>query len=307
MRGSCHGCRAMPAALHPSVSRAPRQACSRPARGRDPCPKVQCCVSHPRVPGKTTTLVARAAWLVDGGADPGSICIVALQQARGRGADFTAGRCAGNPWPCGRLREGPGRSTPSAARSSAMRASRWWSRWWTGTPCCVTCCPGISRADRGRLDLAFSRTQAGYRVATGDEVAQEPGARAGRPSVRRLRGRRPGVGRPRLRRSAGARRRRACAGRLPGCSSCAGAPARRGMLVDAAQDLDRAQLELGLLLAAPANDVFLVGDDDQTVYSVAWPTWLAGTAGAGRLAAGPAPGGSRDQLPVPATGRGPAP
>ena len=39
------------------------------------------------------------------------------------------------------------------------------------------------------------------------------------------------------------------------------------LLVDEAQDLDRTQLELALLLAAPANDVFLVGDDDQTVYS----------------------------------------
>jgi hypothetical protein len=30
--------------------------------------------------------------------------------------------------------------------------------------------------------------------------------------------------------------------------------------------LDRTQLELALLLAAPANDVFLVGDDDRTIY-----------------------------------------
>jgi superfamily I DNA/RNA helicase len=36
--------------------------------------------------------------------------------------------------------------------------------------------------------------------------------------------------------------------------------------VDEAQDLDRTQLELALLLAAPANRVFLVGDDDQTIY-----------------------------------------
>jgi superfamily I DNA/RNA helicase len=38
------------------------------------------------------------------------------------------------------------------------------------------------------------------------------------------------------------------------------------LLVDEAQDLDRTQLELALLLAAPANNVFLVGDDDQTIY-----------------------------------------
>ena len=30
--------------------------------------------------------------------------------------------------------------------------------------------------------------------------------------------------------------------------------------------MDRSQLRLALLLAAPANRVFLVGDDDQSIY-----------------------------------------
>jgi superfamily I DNA/RNA helicase len=38
------------------------------------------------------------------------------------------------------------------------------------------------------------------------------------------------------------------------------------LLVDEAQDVDRAQLRLALLLAAPANRIFLVGDDDQSIY-----------------------------------------
>jgi superfamily I DNA/RNA helicase len=38
------------------------------------------------------------------------------------------------------------------------------------------------------------------------------------------------------------------------------------LLVDEAQDLDRAQLAMALLLAAPANRIFLVGDDDQSIY-----------------------------------------
>jgi superfamily I DNA/RNA helicase len=38
------------------------------------------------------------------------------------------------------------------------------------------------------------------------------------------------------------------------------------LLVDEAQDLDRAQLRLALLLAAPTNRIFLVGDDDQSIY-----------------------------------------
>jgi len=38
------------------------------------------------------------------------------------------------------------------------------------------------------------------------------------------------------------------------------------LLVDEAQDLDRAQLRMALLLAAPVNRIFLVGDDDQSIY-----------------------------------------
>ncbi|CAN5720118.1 hypothetical protein BH24CHL8_BH24CHL8_05300 [soil metagenome] len=39
------------------------------------------------------------------------------------------------------------------------------------------------------------------------------------------------------------------------------------LLVDEVQDLDRSQLEMALLLAGPAADLFLVGDDDQTIYA----------------------------------------
>jgi len=39
----------------------------------------------------------------------------------------------------------------------------------------------------------------------------------------------------------------------------------RELLVDEVQDVDRAQLRLALLLAAPANRIFLVGDDDQSL------------------------------------------
>jgi ATP-dependent DNA helicase UvrD/PcrA len=39
----------------------------------------------------------------------------------------------------------------------------------------------------------------------------------------------------------------------------------RILFVDETQDLDRSQLELAMRLAAPENDCFLVGDDDQTI------------------------------------------
>jgi superfamily I DNA/RNA helicase len=43
-------------------------------------------------------------------------------------------------------------------------------------------------------------------------------------------------------------------------------PRTATLLVDEAQDLDKTQLDLALLLAAPANNVMLVGDDDQSIY-----------------------------------------
>ncbi len=39
------------------------------------------------------------------------------------------------------------------------------------------------------------------------------------------------------------------------------------LFVDEAQDLDRTQLELALLLSGERRDIFLVGDDDQTIYA----------------------------------------
>ena len=39
------------------------------------------------------------------------------------------------------------------------------------------------------------------------------------------------------------------------------------LFVDEAQDLDRAQLELALLLTGERRDIFLVGDDDKTIYA----------------------------------------
>ena len=41
----------------------------------------------------------------------------------------------------------------------------------------------------------------------------------------------------------------------------------RTLLVDEVQDVDRSQLELALLLCGDERDIFLVGDDDQTIYA----------------------------------------
>ena len=41
----------------------------------------------------------------------------------------------------------------------------------------------------------------------------------------------------------------------------------RMLLVDEVQDVDRSQLELALMLSGGSRDIFLVGDDDQTIYA----------------------------------------
>ena len=43
--------------------------------------------------------------------------------------------------------------------------------------------------------------------------------------------------------------------------------AARTLLVDEVQDVDRSQLELALALTGERRDIFLVGDDDQTIYA----------------------------------------
>ena len=91
-----------------------------------------------------------------------------------------------------------------------------------------------------------------------------PGAGPGRARLRRLRARRRRLGRRRLRRPRRAGARPARLGRPRALARWRARCAN--LLVDEAQDLDRTQLELALLLAAPANNVFLVGDDDQTIY-----------------------------------------
>ena len=122
--------------------------------------------------------------------------------------------------------------------------------------------PAATAGDRGRLDLAFSRLKLDLRV-TADEVAADPDAgpvarayvayeRAVVASggvdfddlvlraVSRLEADGPLLARWRSRTAT--------------------------LLVDEAQDLDRTQLDLALLLAGPARNVTLVGDDDQSIY-----------------------------------------
>ena len=245
---------------HPSVAeRLARLAPDQRAAATAPPGPVLCVA--PAGSGKTTTLVARVAWLVDGGADPGSVCIVAFNKraaeeltARLDAAlvplDVAAGSVRVRTFHAlGReiLRDAGVAVEPLADRDAVLR----------------DLFPGITRADRGRLDLAFSRLKLDLRV-TADEVARDP---TPGPVARAFIAYEGAV-----RDSGGLDFDDLLVRALERLQADARLLARwrsrtARLLVDEAQDLDRTQLELALLLAAPANDIFLVGDDDQTVYS----------------------------------------
>jgi DNA helicase II / ATP-dependent DNA helicase PcrA len=217
------------------------------------------CVA-PAGSGKTTTLVARIAWLVAIGADPSAITAVTFNK---RAADEMAARVDSALEPLGLtagsvrvktfhalgreiLADGGESVEPLLDREAVLR-----DMW-----------PDIDRTALRRLDDAFSRLKLDIAV-TAAEVATdpEPGpiARAFLAYESALedaggldfddlvaRALRLLEGRPSLL----SRWRRRC----------------EHLLVDETQDVDRSQLSLALLLAAPANRVFLVGDDDQTIY-----------------------------------------
>lgn len=210
--------------------------------------------------GKTTTLVARVAWLVATGAPPARITAVTFNK---RAADEMASRVDAALAPLGLpagsvrvktfhalgreiLADGGQAVEPLLARELVLR-----DMW-----------PDISRGALRRLDDAFSRLKLDIGV-TAAEVGTdpEPGpiARAFLAYESALedaggldfddlvaRALRLLEARPRLL----ARWRERC----------------EHLLVDETQDVDRSQLRLALLLAAPANRIFLVGDDDQTIY-----------------------------------------
>ena len=250
-----------PVELHPAVaerlaSLAPDQ---RAAATAPPGPIL--CVA-PAGSGKTTTLVARIAWLIDSGAArPDEIAAITFNR---RAAEELTERLTSalkplqSPQEQGDVRvrtfhalgleilRDAGDAVELVDRMTVLRRIL----------------PAAGRAGWRRLDTAFSRLKLDLGL-TADQVGEdpEPGPVASAflayeaelaadgaldfddlvaRSLRRLEG----------------------DGQLLATwrARCA------HLLVDEAQDLDRAQLRLALLLAAPANRIFLVGDDDQSIY-----------------------------------------
>ncbi|HEX4897702.1 MAG TPA: ATP-dependent helicase [Candidatus Limnocylindrales bacterium] len=220
------------------------------------------CVA-PAGSGKTTTLVARVAWLVDAGVDPGSIAAITFNR---KAAEELSDRLRtalrplapdGAPELRVRVRtfhalgleilRGAGQQVaPLLDRETVLRGAL----------------PDSSPVERRRLDTVISRLKLDLGVGA-DEVAADPEAG---PVARAF------VAYERALAEAGGldfddlvvraiRLLETDAGALADWRArCA------HLLVDEAQDLDRSQLRMALLLAAPANRIFLVGDDDQSIY-----------------------------------------
>jgi DNA helicase II / ATP-dependent DNA helicase PcrA len=218
------------------------------------------CVA-PAGSGKTTTLVARIAWLIDQGVAPESVCAITFNR---RAAEELRERVQAALAPLGddlttrvrirtfhalgleMLRDAGEIVEPLLDRDEVLR----------------TVLPDASTAERRRLDTILSRFKLDLDVdpseIEGDESAG-PVARTYAAYEAEIR-RRGGLDFDDLVARA-LRLLEREAGVLAGWRErCA------HLLVDEAQDLDRAQLRFALMLAAPGHRIFLVGDDDQSIY-----------------------------------------
>ncbi len=221
------------------------------------------CVA-PAGSGKTTTLIARICWLVAEGVSPDRICAVTFNR---RAAEELRSRLATALEPLASRAGGPVvpiriRTFHALGLEVLRDAGEVTEPLLDRDELLATVRPDASPAELRRLDTLMSRLKLDL-VVDPHEVEADPDAgpiaRTFAAYEREIE-RRGGLdfddlvaralrvleGRPELL----ARWRERCT----------------DLLVDEAQDLDRSQLRLALLLAAPANRIFLVGDDDQSIY-----------------------------------------
>jgi superfamily I DNA/RNA helicase len=218
------------------------------------------CVA-PAGSGKTTTLVARIAWRIAVGTDAAQICALTFNK---RAAEELAARLDDALQPLGvepgtvrvRTFHALGREILADAGVDVRRL--------VDRSTLLTEIAGhpLPAAQLRRLDDAFSRFTLDPESAPPDDGSEQ--AAAIRVAYARYR--------------AALRQRNALdfddlvARSLALLRQDAGLLARwrqrcSTLMVDEAQDLDRSQLELALILCEPVRDVFLVGDDDQTIYA----------------------------------------
>jgi DNA helicase-2/ATP-dependent DNA helicase PcrA len=245
--------------LHPAIADrlgrlAPDQRAAATAR-----PGPVLCVA-PAGSGKTTTLIARIAWLVATGVDPATIAAITFNR---RAAEELSERLGVALAPLG--------VAPSAVRVRTFHALGLEILREAGRPVrplvdrmtlLARVAPEAGQGGWRRHDTLISRMKLDLGI-TADEVAADD---------------QPG---PVARTFVAYERAVAATGgldfddlivhslRLLESDASALATWRSRCahhLVDEVQDVDRSQLRLALLLAAPKNRIFLVGDDDQSIY-----------------------------------------
>jgi superfamily I DNA/RNA helicase len=247
-------------ALPPAVAeRLARLAPDQRAAATAPPGPVLCIA--PAGSGKTTTLVARVAWLVATGVDPARVAAITFNA---RAAEELRERLAPalEPVGTGVGPDGVRVRTFHALGLEILRDAGHPPRLVPRDRVLREVLPDADALLRRRLDDAFSRLKLDLGVTAAEVAADpEPGpvARAFLAYEHALAG-------------AGAMDFDDLVGRS--LQSLRDGPDLLGrwrsrcahLLVDEVQDVDRSQLELALLLAAPSNRIFLVGDDDQSIY-----------------------------------------
>jgi ATP-dependent DNA helicase UvrD/PcrA len=217
------------------------------------------CVA-PAGSGKTTTLVARIAWLVDHGTDPTTIAAITFNK---RAAEELEHRVDEALVP---LSVAPGtvrvRTFHALGREILVSAGLPVEPLLDRDQVLREVVPSSTAATRRRLDTAISRLKLDLRVdpdAVAADAAAGPVARAWVAYEAFLHATGGLDFDDLVARSLGLLERDATV-RASWRGHCG------HLLVDEAQDLDRSQLDVALLLAAPGNRIFLVGDDDQSIY-----------------------------------------
>ncbi len=246
----------MDKAIHPALhGRLQRLADDQRAAATCPAGPVLCVA--PAGSGKTTTVVARLAWRVDRGADPSTVCALTFNR---RAADELQDRADAA---LGELGHTAGsvrvRTFHALGREVLADAGHDVSRIVERESVLAELAGGALQPTVLRqLDDAFTRLKLDpERGAVVDEAGTHEAFAVYQAYLRE----RGAIDLDDL-----------VALTVPTLSADASLLARwraraAVLFVDEAQDLDRTQLELALLLAGDRRDIFLVGDDDQTIYA----------------------------------------
>lgn len=244
--------RALPASV---LSRLARLAPDQRAAATSPAGPVLCVA--PAGSGKTTTVVARLAWRVATGADPVTVCALTFNRAAADELQERADAALAE------LGHGPGsvrvRTFHALGREILIDAGIDVSRIAERAQVLARLAGGpLPHAQQRHLDDAFTRLKLDPERGPPPEDTEAHAAFAAYQQA--------------LRRSSSIDLDDLVALAGPALTHEPALLARwrartTVLFVDEAQDLDKAQLDLAVLLAGERRDIFLVGDDDQTIYA----------------------------------------